>query len=163
MLNTLHSIENMLPELLQKKDIWNSLYIDYYPPIVERVWTQIGDTRIYLHKIYPCKKNEALFHTHPWPSAMRIVKGSYEMMVGYSKDWIEPPTAAKIILSQNSQYEMTNIDGWHSVRPVDKPALTLMVTGKPWGKQSPKSPTPLRPLSNEVKINLLNQFKKFYE
>ena len=95
MFKRLREVEQELPDLLEK-EIWNGLYIDYHPPIVERVWTQVGENRIYLHRIHPCSEGEALFHPHPWPSAMRILSGEYEMGIGYGEG-TEPPEIAAIV------------------------------------------------------------------
>jgi hypothetical protein len=138
------------------------MYIDYHPPTVERLWRKWGEYRICLHRIHRCAAGEALFHPHPWPSAMRILSGEYEMAVGYGKGEMPPPVAARLIASGPFCYEMTDPDGWHYVRPIGHAALTLMVTGKPWDRPSPKSDMPLRPLTTEEKSALLRFFRKRY-
>lgn len=140
-------------------DDWNS--VDYEPPRVERLWRQIEgtDARLYLHKIHPCET--ALFHPHPWPSAIYIVSGQYEMGVGYGPGEIAPPVATRLILTSGSYYVMDNVDGWHYVRPkkVSGPVISMMVTGKPWGRWSPRAPGKLDPLSHEAKEKLLLETK----
>ena len=84
MLATLHEAEDALPDLLREGvDAWRSLDIDYEPPHVERLWRPWGPVvstgamtipsrfRLSLHRIHPCET--ALFHPHPWPSAVRII------------------------------------------------------------------------------------------
>ena len=83
MLDVLEAVEQKLPELLRDEAGWNSLFIDYHPPTVERLWRTWGEYRVSLHRIHPCERGTALFHPHPWPSAMRILSGEYEMAVGY--------------------------------------------------------------------------------
>src|SRR5205823_428108 len=91
MLDILHAAEKELPRLLASDDGWQSLRVDYHPPFVDRVfrdWSPPGAAegaryRISLHRIHPCAPAEALFHPHPWPSAMRIHSGTYEMGVGH--------------------------------------------------------------------------------
>lgn len=148
-------------ELFLSPEGWNSLDIDYHPPRVERIWKQWGEYRIYLHRIHPCKTEEALFHPHPWPSAMLIADGCYEMGVGQGASRPEVVTAAKIILGPGSRYEMVEPLGWHYVRPLVF-TYTLMITGKPWSNpiQIEERPAgPLSPLDEDSKNMLLNRFR----
>ena len=158
MLNTLYKIEEILPDLLKDEGVWKSLYIDF-KPIVERLWTDFNGVRVYLHRIHPCKIEEALFHKHPWPSAMRIVEGTYEMGVG-QKDGDQAPLemAATIILPAGSAYEMVDPSGWHYVRPLETPTLSLMVAGPPWWPSEKKSKQELKPLSRDQRNDLLMDF-----
>src|SRR3990167_1167848 len=87
-------IEKEIPVLL-KQDDWNTLYIDYELPIVERAWRQHGEHRIFLHRIHPCEREQSLWHPHPWPSAVKVISGEYEMGVGYGEK--SPPVAALMI------------------------------------------------------------------
>jgi hypothetical protein len=52
--------------------------VNYHHPRVERLWTQVGDSRLMLHVIHPCNSSEALYHPYPWPSAMHVLSGRYE-------------------------------------------------------------------------------------
>ena len=162
MLDILYAVENELPMLLHDEDTWNSLYVDYHPPIVERLWLPWGDYRVNLHRIYPCARDEALFHPHPWPSAMRVLSGEYEMAVGYGKGETAPSIAALMIASGDFRYEMTDPDGWHYVRPLREPTMSLMVTGKPWDRPSPKSGKPLQQLSVEQRSAMFQFFREQY-
>ena len=162
MLDKLIEVEGLLPELLKNEGQWNGLFIDYHPPWVERLWLPWDDYRISLHHIYPCPKERALFHPHPWPSAMRIVRGSYEMAVGYGSGSDIPPTAVLIIATEGSAYEMTHPDAWHYVRPISEPVYTVMVTGKPWGRESPQATKALQPLSEQRRRMLFLLFKREY-
>lgn len=126
-----------LEEMLKDPDRWESLDIDYYPPRVERVWTQHGEDRVLLHRIHPCSYNTALWHPHPWPSAITVMDGQYEMGVSYC-DLKPSGEAARIILTPGSSYEMSEPKGWHFVRPFDGPVYSLMFVG-------PKFPVPVKP------------------
>ena len=138
MLDVLESFEKVLDVLLEE-DEWQSLFIDYEKPFVERLWRQCGEFRVNLHRIHPCEQGEALYHPHPWPSAMHVLSGVYETAVGCGI-WNERPEfVIKGVISGDFKYEMTRQNGWHYVRPVDRPAMTLMVTGMPWNRPSPKS------------------------
>lgn len=159
MLNDLQEVIFRLHTLLMDEDVWNDVLIDYHPPVVERVWRPFGDLRIYLHRIHPCGPGEALMHPHPWPSAVLIGNGEYEMLVGYGKGESVPPVAAKIVLAEGSFYEMTNPDGWHAVRPIGRPSMSLMVTGKPWDRPSPKSPHKLPRLDPGRRREIIGFFR----
>lgn len=126
MLERLEDIRLRLPALLAEGvDAWESLDIDYELPRVERLWRQVEGLRVYLHKIHPCKT--ALNHPHPWPSAVEILSGDYEM--GLSLGDAE---VSRMVLASGSRYEMVNPHGWHYVRPFGPPSLSLMVTAPPW-------------------------------
>lgn len=172
MLDVIKKIEQEdIVALLEKPEIWNSLDIDYHPPRVERIWCQHGDYRIYLHVIYPCEREEALYHSHPWPSAMHIIEGEYEMGIGYAVDKfnqqffgiVEPSTIATAILPAGAYYEMLDPNGFHYVRPI-KICKTIMITGKPFEKPigTFKSDKPLEKLSEDRKEEIRLEFLSFY-
>jgi hypothetical protein len=161
MLDVLTRLEAALPTLLVEAT-WHSLDINYHPPFVERLWIPWGEYRVLLHRIHTCSPAEALFHPHPWPSAMRILDGSYEMAVGYGAGSKVPPIAARIIASGDFRYEMTDPDAWHYVRPLGGPAKTIMVTGKPWKRESPNAAEPLKPLDPRRFDELLGWFRARY-
>lgn len=164
MIDKLKQIERkLLPDLLKKSGEWNSLMIDYHAPIVERLWTQIGNYRVSLHFIHPCDTKDALYHPHPWPSAMHVLHGKYEMGLGikYLPGFIElsdfrhdgslgetikyvgqdlenceifTREISKIEMNGENYYEMIDPKGWHYVRPIGGPCASVMLMGKPWDK-----------------------------
>lgn len=158
----LADIERALPQLLEDEEAWQSLDVDYEPPRVERLYRDFAGIRVYLHRIHPCARNGALFHPHPWPSAVRIIAGAYEMQVGYGSGDAPPPIAATMLLPAGATYEMVERDGWHSVRPIDGPVLSLMVTRKPWDRWSPKPTGELKPLTDEARRELFAAFRRHY-
>ena len=162
MLHMLARLEQSLPVMLQDGSIWESLYVDYHPPTVERLWTSWGEYRVFLHRIHPCAREQALFHPHPWPSAMRVLEGEYEMAVGFGPGMEEPPVAALMVSRGDFRYEMTHPDSWHYVRPLGGPTLSVMVTGRRWNRESHKSTKPLRPLGVEQVAELLQLFRARY-
>ena len=167
MLKKLLDIEKTLPSLLHEEG-WNSVYVDYHKPYVRRLWRQLGENRLYLHQITGCAREESLLHPHPWPSAMKVIKGQYEMGVGYSDTSIAPPIASTLILPVGSYYEMTHIHSWHYVRPILESAenatsFSLMITGKPWQRSVPKSSYPLRELNEHEKKVILGTFIHSYQ
>ena len=162
MLDVLAQLEQALPAMLRDESIWHSLYVDYHPPTVERLWTPWREYRAFLHRIHPCARQQALFHPHPWPSAMRVLEGEYEMAVGFGPGMEEPPIAALMVSRGDFRYEMTHPDSWHYVRPLGAPTLSVMVTGKPWDRASHKSSKPLQPLRAEQVAELLRFFRARY-
>jgi len=162
MLDLLHKAEEALPALLRERSRWQGIFIAYHPPFVERVWCSYGELRIYLHRIFPCEKNAALLHPHPWPSAMRILDGTYEMGIGYSSTTVPPPLACTLRLKAGSEYEMTNEHGWHYVLPLERPSLSLMVTGTPWQKTTPKQVMALEELPEKKIVDLMELFSEKY-
>jgi hypothetical protein len=162
MLDILSAVEKELPVLLQDEIAWKSVYVDYHPPTVERLWRSWHEFRVYLHRIHPCPPGQALFHAHPWPSAMRILSGKYEMAVGYGKGETPPPIAALMLAAGDFRYEMTDPDAWHYVRPIGEPTVSIMVTGKPWERPSPKSGKPLHPLDAEQCEEIFRIFRQHY-
>ena len=162
MLNILHDIERELPTLLLSAEGWRSLDVDYHPPRVERVYRDHGSHRISLHVIHPCGPEDALFHPHPWPSAMRVLSGDYEMTVGAGAGDTPPPHVLTLRVGGCFEYEMTHPDGWHRVRAIGVPAVTVMVSGPPWQRWSPGSDAPLGPLSPQRVDEILSTFREHY-
>lgn len=161
MLEVLRKFHLRLSALLNEGiDSWESLDVDYEPPRVERLWRQVGEYRIYLHRIHPCE--EALYHPHPWPNAVMILSGKYEMVLGGADAVTD--LVGRLVLTEGSMYERTNPLGWHYVRPLEGPSLSIMVTGKPWdppvydhsdfGKK-----VELKPLTPEAKADLFQAFR----
>jgi hypothetical protein len=162
MLDVLRRAEEALPKMLLDEGVWQSLHVDYHPPTVDRLWTRWGEYRLFLHRIHPCAAGEALFHPHPWPSAMRVLEGEYEMAVGFGQGMEEPPIAALMVSRGDFRYEMTHPDAWHYVRPIGAPTLSVMVTGKPWERESHRSSKPLLSLKTEQVAELLRLFRGKY-
>jgi len=169
MLKVLAEVEDNLSVLLEDEERWNSLDVDYDPPRVERVWTEYGEYRVNLHKIHPCEK--ALFHPHPWPSAVKVVSGSYEMAVGYEHGYdplgsfdqhVVPAQVTLIVLAKGSSYEMVDVRDWHYVRPLGGPSMSLMVTGRPWLRESLGKGREFQSLMPDAKKHLLTYFKATY-
>lgn len=165
MIDKLKQIEDrLLLNLLTKPDEWKTLLIDYHPPVVERCWAQIGNYRIYLHFIHKCTAEQALFHPHPWPSAMHVLTGKYEMGLGFGPGLEVPEKMCTVLLENGgAYYDMTHIDGWHYVRPVDDTCATIMLAGKLWDREQPEGPEGLKSLSRERKLMMLKWFYDFYK
>lgn len=194
MLEVLKNAVKELPDLLRQNSIWRSLYIDYHPPLVERLYCDYtlngDDYRVNLHRIHslePTPENakypltitfdedvpqevadrfvtilkaeaqnihqsDPLYHPHPWPSAMLIVKGEYEMKVGYGDPNGEPPKmSGRMILRPGTMYEMTDPNEWHYVSPTvgTQYTHTIMVTGKPYPSAKKTDKHKLRELTPE--------------
>jgi hypothetical protein len=147
------------------QETWNRLFIDHEEPVVERLWAEASsDYRVYLHRIHPCER--PLYHPHPWPSAIHVLSGRYEMQLGaglVTPAPDEPDVVCTLELGPDSYYEMAHPNGWHSVRPLDGPVLSIMVTSKPWLKKTKHfdPPKALKPLSTIQACQLLDDIGRF--
>jgi hypothetical protein len=167
MIDELKRVEkDELLDLLINPSAWKSLNINYHPPHAERVWAELKNgNRIYLHFIHHCEKGEALNHPHPWPSAMHVLNGRYEMGVGYGEGNENPEMVMNLETERGGlYYDMTHRDGWHYVRPMEpgNPVATVMLAGKPWDRWSPGPEEELKPLDEARVWVMLEYFKKFY-
>lgn len=157
----LQQIERVkLYDLLCDVSIWKSLDINYHPPHVERLWCQLGKYRLYLHFIHPCRREDALFHPHPWPSAIHVIEGQYEMGMGFGPGLKEPEVFSTILTSGGMYYEMPHRDGWHYVRPLSV-SSSVMLTGEPWDREMPAEDEvgQLSGLHNDRVVVMLDYFK----
>lgn len=123
-----------LPGLIQQTDIWVSKLVDYETPVVERLWTSYKDCRLSLHKIHPCAT--PLKHVHPWPAAVRVLSGKYEMEVGIVEDVFKDSYTytmlGSFVMSRGSEYDLTEKNVWHTVNPIGSHSISMMIMGKPW-------------------------------
>jgi hypothetical protein len=167
MLDVLKKIEKNIPTMLGETGVWKSLYIDYDYPNVERVYRDHGDYRINLHIIRPIPHGKkALYHPHPWPSAMKILHRSYKMNLGFGPyDGDDPDVVSRLVMSPGSAYEMVEKNCWHNVTPVKGNVASIMITGKPWweGWSPNDEELSLGPLTDGRKEAILDLFKNFYE
>lgn len=168
-LSVLGEAEILLPTLLADRARWASLWVDYHEPYVERLWTDavVGGerVRVFLHRIHPAPLGACLFHPHPWPSAMRVVSGSYAMRMGEGgSDGASPSTSCSMELAEGSAYEMSDPALWHAVSPLGAPSLSLMVTGRPYASApgARKADKPLGPLAPAVADALFAEFVARY-
>jgi len=124
-------LRERLPKLMrpESRPRWNSVHVTYHPPRVERLWTQVDDHRLFLHRIYPCEEGDALFHPHPWPSAVQVVSGRYEHQTGIIVAPGFRRGVVRSVLVVGSSYEMKDRRAWHSVRPLDGPSDSIMLVG----------------------------------
>ncbi|MGB1015382.1 MAG: hypothetical protein ACPG4T_14700 [Nannocystaceae bacterium] len=167
-------IRDDLPELLEKPELWADMHIIYHPPRVERLWIQRDAYRLFLHRIHPCDQNRALWHPHPWPSAVRLLTGRYEHAIAGTAVQEDDsghaaPTEAlsRMILTAGCEYEMVHPQTWHVVRPLDQPSLSVMLVGAPYDSNAATPvPTVAKPserqpgLSPMVREELFGEFRR---
>ena len=115
---------------------WDSLDIIYEEPFVERLYRDFdfyGEKfRVCLHVIHRCEGNP-LMHHHPWPSAMRIIEGSYIQTRGVVfENSPLPAITGTEILHSGTEYTMLDPREVHSIAPITPEVLTLMITGQAW-------------------------------
>lgn len=159
MLSTLESAFARLPDWLDHPAGWCSLDVDYHPPRVERLFRAFGAGRLYLHRVHPCDDDNPLFHPHPWPCAIRVLKGRYAMQTGYGTGDRPPPRSVSLRAEAPFVYAMEDRNAWHAVRAVEAPVLSVMVTGAPWDRWSPRPDRDLRTLTPEATDGLLAVFR----
>ena len=133
MLEKLEESLNLLPNLLNKREVWDSLIVNRRKPFTYRVFTKLPNgLRCCLHKFDECDTHEAFSHPHPWAGAFIVLKGAYQMKVGYSKDrFSQPEDVITTVMREYSSYEITNPLTWHSVIPLET-TYTIMVNDSPW-------------------------------
>lgn len=156
MLDLLVEAERRLPELLRSMDGWLSRDVTYEAPRVERLFRQDGPNRIYLHRIHRTA-TAPFYHRHPWPSAMRVYDGWYEMIVG--TDHGEAPACATLVLPPGAAYEMTDPLAKHAVNPLTPVTHSLMVTGPPWPGAAGTMVVANPPLAADAAEALLAHFR----
>lgn len=172
MIELLQKCEDSLGELLLKPEIWKTLDVDYFPPRVERVWTQLDpEHRLFIHVIHPTDE-PCLFHKHRWPAAFKMIQGSYEMGVTYSEKEISSdeayklPVISKFILTSGSYYEMLNTHTLHYVKPLGDPSISLMITGTLYPEAYIRKEVlnkELNPLSDNRKNQILGYLSHIYK
>jgi hypothetical protein len=174
MKSTIHDLklaEIDLPKLLTNPEIWNTLDVDYFPPRVERLWTQYDDEqRLFIHLIHPTDE-PCLFHKHRWPASFKMIDGSYEMGITYCQDEVSSedayklPVMAKFILGPGSYYQMTETHTLHYVKPLCGISTSLMLTGPLYPEAEFRKEVldrKLEPLSDFRKMTILHWMQKLY-
>lgn len=160
MINELNKYLKMLPELLEDEAQWDSLLIDKYPPVIYRLSLPVTDElTLVLHKLFPCPvDSDAYIHSHSWPFALKIIRGEYEMGVGFSTNRKEPPPIIhKIIIGSGTVYEMSSSDIWHYTKPLsNEPSYSVMLIGKRW---RPREAQNIAPLSVEQRKEVFDFFR----
>lgn len=170
MLKKLALVERNMVDILINSN-WKTLDIDYHPPYVQRVYTEWDGLRVMLHR-FPtaCGMGDALYHPHPWVSAMKVLEGEYIQNIGheeYDGNYNPyPVTDTTIVMKSGSSYEMMNPKTWHRVIPQEE-TYTLMITGglfssDKMSKGNKKSDKKLEPLDINTKNKILSKFMKFY-
>lgn len=167
-INFLISIENDIKELVKNANVWKTLDVDYFPPRVERLYTDHNGYRIFLHAIHKTDQ-ECLYHKHRWPAAFKQLKGSYEMGITYSEKEISStevhklPTLSKFLINEGSYYEMTQTDCLHYVKPISDISYSIMITYDLYPEATLRREIvdkKLYELSNERKLELLDLYRK---
>lgn len=167
MIDALKEAEKHLPELLLQPERWKSLDVNYFPPRVERLWTQYNEKyRLFVHLIHPTDQ-PCLLHKHKWEAAFKMVAGSYDMSIAYCEDEItseeayELPVVASMEFHKGSYYEMAHTNSMHFVRPRKYPSLSLMLTGNLYPEPRVEAKHDgLLPLTEERKLALMKSTRE---
>lgn len=135
MLDKLLEILLILPELIAKPEVWDSLVINRRKPHTYRIFTKVDDWRVCLHKFKPCDTHESFRHPHPWPAAFMILEGKYKMWIGQSFNQTgKPIDVSQHIMTKYSSYEIVNPLTWHAITPLQE-TYTIMINGTAWDKE----------------------------
>ena len=157
--------KDILPNLLTDIRWWDSLLVDYHPPMVERLFAKWGDYRISLHIIHPCEIDEALLHVHPRTACFKVLQGHYRTGIGYSETIDIPHIISRTEVKGGTMvYDMTDPNLWHYVAPISK-VYTVMVTHDLFDGINPscrKSDKILLPLESNRKLEILKEFQNLY-
>jgi hypothetical protein len=166
MLDQLLKIEEDLPTLLSEAP-WDSLIINRRKPETYRLFTQIGENRLCLHRFSPCASEEAFWHPHPWPAAFKILSGSYEMGLKFDNG-VFSGDVSRLIMSTGSYYEISSPNTWHKISPLsDHYVFTIMLNGANFPNPHPAVRTTkgkdLGKIGEVEKADLIDTFKKIIE
>lgn len=138
--------DNYLEKILRFGTGWKGAHVRFAKPYVNRIRFIFGDYRICLHEILPCRLDEPMWHSHPWETTFRLVKGNQEVGLGRDHDrefhgqgyTLQPKTGAgenspaieKVkAFNPGNIYQMDAIDDWHYVLPLDKASYSIMING----------------------------------
>ena len=148
--------EFMAPESFQafrrshsRIENWRSMdFQGFGPPHFNRMHVRHKGFRVNLHLIDSIGESDPLYHCHPWPSVMMILRGSYFMDVGSVG-----LKASRLHLPRFAKYELHQ-GGWHSVWSPE-PVLSLMLT---WHHEQEERLDHFKPLSRELQSHMLSEF-----
>lgn len=152
-------LENGIENLFEDINSWESLLIDKYPPVIHRLYRKISDNRtVILHKLHHSGTESCLMHSHSWAFALCIVKGGYEMGMGFSKDRNQiPETIFQMQIKEGDIYEMTSSDVWHYTKPLlNELSYSVMLVGDRWRERKAENN---EPLGSSDKEDIFNYFK----
>jgi hypothetical protein len=174
MTTVLEKVAPLIPSLLLDRDNWRSLYINYQPPHLMRIFCQVGPIRINLHYFLPTdiiiteKEDPNLYHPHAWASCMHILDGRYKQWMGFATrrglDAI-PEKTLYLVHHKNDTYAMNHPWIWHQVIPfLNETVSTLMITYIPsgWDQDEPQSTKPLRKLTDDELNFMFDHFTNLY-
>ena len=162
MLGKLFLAEDSLPALIERDELWQTVYVDYHKPFVELVWFQWGVFRISLHCIHPCTPEEALNHWHSWAAGFRVRRNSYESGFGVGSGPELPPIEQVRVFTAGECHEMINPREAHYVAPRGEPVDTTMVSGFPWDRKGAMSTKQLGELSTNRKATIMQEAYDWY-
>ena len=137
-LSILDSAVDFARSNLADKETWSSKQIRYQFPHVDRLTIPWGEFRISLHYIHPCERDKCFIHTHPWPSAIRVLSGEYETGFSYSLHGLngDYSSGIKVLGSSGFSYEMMDRYSSHYVwTPTG--SYSLMLMGPKWENPIP--------------------------
>ena len=156
-----HYNQQELIKLLNSDAPFQSLFVDYEHPYVERLYLPGDKYRLSLHKILPhdWTIQDSLYHRHDYPTGIKIFDGMYKMESGYSPNELEPENACTSYYNSWSMYIMTDPNQWHRIKHIDWPSYSMMITGPKFRREKTNRPSKKQyPLGAERIQGLKNEF-----
>lgn len=152
-------------ELELPDKIWSgklrSMHITYAKPFVERLFYTRGEHRVFLHRIESCRRADALWHPHPWPSIVKVIDtegGLYTHSVG-TRDGPFSIQSSVATPKNPIVYAMLEPRGFHSVC-TDLVSWSVMITGPRWGP--PDNARHQSVIAHFRMVELLARWQGFY-
>lgn len=172
---TLAEVERLMPNMLEDRNEWNTSHVIHDDPEVWRLWRQIGEIRVCIHKIYAC--TDPFLHVHPWPSIVKCLSGgymhtiamhngpnSYGEVIRLNPDELDSFSASLTrhtnLVVPGSVYEMTDVRQFHSVKAHDI-SWSIMLMGMPYFKGATRQFSRVPPQKVELKNYMRNEMFAF--
>jgi hypothetical protein len=174
---TRYALPNLITNALDQAKTVKILHDE---PEVHRIWWELGEVRIAIHRIFPCKEKSCFFHPHPWPSAVECIQGGYTHRVamynGPREDVFSLQSHQLENFSNNlTQMEMNVVKGFSYYMPdirqfhqvdVERESYSIFISGLPYFEGATKQFSRSMPVGNtqltELEMQpLLNVAKRY--
>lgn len=174
---TRYALPNLITNALDQAKTVKILHDE---PEVHRIWWELGEIRVAIHRIFSCKEKSCFFHPHPWPSAVECIQGGYTHRVamynGPREDvmslqsqqlesFVHKLTVMEMEVVPGFSYYMPDIRQFHQV-DVERESYSIFVSGVPYFDGATKQFSRAIPAGNtqltELEIEpLLNVAKRY--
>jgi hypothetical protein len=106
-------------------------------------------------------------HHHKWIGAFHVLRGSYELGLGWEtslRGHPGPPVAATVVLRPGTYYAMEHTDVWHHAFVLEDTLTTCLVLRDPRGifREEPPMRHVVLPMSAEEAERMLDLYKPHF-